>query len=570
MVRKSRYLEYWLIKKLQVHLTQILLPLLLCMAMLISICPAAQAGSATNVYVRADGSDTACNGLVDLAYSGSGTGQPCAFRTISRALIEIAPGGEIAVGAGEYPAGVQVQIPVMIKLSQGTIITGNAPCFDLQANDIFLFGGQCLPIGNNDGVVIAHTLENLVIIGMTIDGSNQSSGNGIQFGGSLPISITTFQILANTFRQLAGSGIEIGGNVTLSGDLYLDNNLFQGNAGAGITNLTGRELDARYNNWNDMSGPTGPSGDGVVGLVNFTYWTYAAIRFETLALPEDKVNVDQSIAYTVILDASELRGMDIFINYDPAILTVESLSDFSSEFSPCASTLARIFEPGSIEVCGDRFTQPPVDGTFTLFKVSFKGNSGGLSSLQVNSTDPKFTASGGTLSKILPSVLEKRTIEVLSSWPITAAVNLQGRSNENGAVITLGVGQLFGAGPVTFPSTNSSGSTMVSDVFPDTYQITVGMPLYLDVIASSNRFVTLGAGKTNITSLFMLAGDANDDNIIDVVDAVAVANRNKALCTAGSNCPDFDLNGTINVLDLVFVGNNYGKTSATAYESWTP
>jgi hypothetical protein len=539
------------------------------MSLLFSICPAAQAGSATKVYVRADGSDDACNGLVDLAYSGSGTSQPCAFRTLSRALIEIAPGGKIEVGAGEYPAGVQVQIPVTIKLSQGTIITGNAPCLDLQANDIFLFGGQCLPIGNNDGVVIAHTLENLVIIGMTIDGSSQSSGNGIQIGSALPISITNFQIQTNIFRQLAGSGIRISSNVTLSGDQFVTNNLFQGNAGAGITNQAEQELDAPYNNWNDMSGPTGPSGDGVVGLVDYTPATYAAVRYETLAFPADKVRVGQSITYTVILDASALRGMDFIINYDPAVITILSLSDYTTEFSPCTSTLARISEPGSIEVCGDRFTQPSVKGTFNLFKVSFTGNSGGLSSLQVNSTDPKFVTLGGML-KILPSILETRTIEVLSSWSITAAVNLQGRSNESGAVIALGIGQLFGAVPVTFPVTNYSGSTMAPDVFSDTYQITAGMPLYLDVIASSNRFVALGAGKTSINSLFMLAGDANDDNMIDVVVAVAVANRYKALCTAGSTCPDFDLNGAINILDLAFVGNNYGKTSTTAYGSWTP
>ncbi|MFC5595527.1 hypothetical protein, partial [Lysobacter niastensis] len=69
------------------------------------------AQAATNFYVRTDGGDaTQCNGKADAPYSGSGTGQNCAWKHPYFALPNsgtprIAGGDTLYIGSGEYMIG---------------------------------------------------------------------------------------------------------------------------------------------------------------------------------------------------------------------------------------------------------------------------------------------------------------------------------------------------------------------------------------------------------------------------------------------------------------------------------
>ena len=64
--------------------------------------PGRSAEAASPIYMRPDGDDLQCNGLVDAPYPGSGTGQPCAFQTFWKAHNEVDDPGIIYVGAGTY------------------------------------------------------------------------------------------------------------------------------------------------------------------------------------------------------------------------------------------------------------------------------------------------------------------------------------------------------------------------------------------------------------------------------------------------------------------------------------
>jgi hypothetical protein len=59
-------------------------------------------GTGTTYYVRTDGNDTNCSGLSDAAYPGSGSGQPCAFATISKGETTAVCGDTVHVRAGEF------------------------------------------------------------------------------------------------------------------------------------------------------------------------------------------------------------------------------------------------------------------------------------------------------------------------------------------------------------------------------------------------------------------------------------------------------------------------------------
>jgi hypothetical protein len=76
--------------------------------------------------------------------------------------------------------------------------------------------------------------------------------------------------------------------------------------------------------------------------------------------------------------------------------------------------------------------------------------------------------------------------------------------------------------------------------------------------------VSLQAGINTLTEeAYLLAGDSNSDGMISIIDSTSLG-----LAFAGSPNPgyvtDFNEDGSTNVLDLVFVGNNYGVTGPTA------
>lgn len=60
------------------------------------------AAAAPVVFVRVDGDDYECNGLVDAPYPGGSGPRPCAYQTFWKAHSEVDVGGKIYVGPGTY------------------------------------------------------------------------------------------------------------------------------------------------------------------------------------------------------------------------------------------------------------------------------------------------------------------------------------------------------------------------------------------------------------------------------------------------------------------------------------
>ena len=92
------------------HATRFTLHVLAAAALMGLLTASARAQGST-YYVRSDGgSSTQCTGLVDAAYAGSGTGQPCAWDHPFRALPpggtpRISGGDTLIVGPGSYMMG---------------------------------------------------------------------------------------------------------------------------------------------------------------------------------------------------------------------------------------------------------------------------------------------------------------------------------------------------------------------------------------------------------------------------------------------------------------------------------
>jgi hypothetical protein len=136
---------------------------------------------------------------------------------------------------------------------------------------------------------------------------------------------------------------------------------------------------------------------------------------------------------------------------------------------------------------------------------------------------------------------------------VLGQVTLQGRAadnNDGASVIIEGTGRST--------ATDSLGNFLFADLAPNAYDFTADAVGYLPAYCVSKTVV---APQTTLGPAELVAGDVNDDRVIDIVDAVAVG---AAFGNPGAN-PAADLNddGQVNVLDLILVSVNFGKSPST-------
>ncbi len=85
------------------------------------------------IFVRPDGSDANCDGTVDAAYPGSGTGLACAKATIGSGIAVVDAGGTVNVAAGTYNETVTIDKSLSLVGDPGDSTPGpgaNAPVLD--------------------------------------------------------------------------------------------------------------------------------------------------------------------------------------------------------------------------------------------------------------------------------------------------------------------------------------------------------------------------------------------------------------------------------------------------------
>jgi hypothetical protein len=138
---------------------------------------------------------------------------------------------------------------------------------------------------------------------------------------------------------------------------------------------------------------------------------------------------------------------------------------------------------------------------------------------------------------------------------VSGQVMLQGRASDNndGALVIA-----EGTGRST--STDGLGNFLFENLSAGTYDFTADAVGYLPAYCVGK---VVAAPQTALAAVELVAGDVNDDRVIDILDAVAVG----AAFGNPSVNPAADLNddGQINVLDLILVSANFGKVPS----SWT-
>ncbi len=154
------------------------------------------------------------------------------------------------------------------------------------------------------------------------------------------------------------------------------------------------------------------------------------------------------------------------------------------------------------------------------------------------------------------SVIEQVLIVDSFAATLAGAVNLQGRTDHSGAVITLWTGPT----PVYSTTTDVTGAYTLT-VTAGTFNVTVEMDQYLDA-AQANVFVQAGSSIT-LDAVTLLAGDVNDSDKINIYDMTLIGSHYGLTSGDPEWDPRADVNndGTVDLQDLVLAASNYQKTS---------
>ena len=108
---------------------------------------------------------------------------------------------------------------------------------------------------------------------------------------------------------------------------------------------------------------------------------------------------------------------------------------------------------------------------------------------------------------------------------------------------------------------SSSGAYSISAA-AGTYTLTASAPGYLGASGS----VTLTTGGTLTRNVTLLGGDINADNVIDAWDVQTLGfYYNQPVTSSTPISVDLNNDGTINLLDLTILANNYGRTGPIAW-----
>jgi hypothetical protein len=333
-------------------------------------------------------------------------------------------------------------------------------------------------------------------------------------------------------------------------------------------------FDATYNSWNHYDGPT--SGDGVTGIdsADYTPWNYVELSMTSSGSPvAEKVAEGATITYTIYIDAQSVQGADFDLNFDETKLQVNSVTNVGSFTQNASCELTFDNSTGVVSFCGDQGTSALTGQDQAVFEVEFQGIDAGSVALDLDETDDAFASiPGSASSNLYASLLTDGAVEVFDATTVTGRIDLQGRADDAGAVLAFAQGVNQGYGPYTFSTSDYWGSVSGSDVVDDTYQVTVERDLYLDVTSALNITVDITDDNQVLSTLVLLGGDANDDNLIGISDAGIIGGAYGSSPGDTNWDPSADINGdgTINILDLVLVGSNYDMDSADAYGSWAP
>jgi hypothetical protein len=341
--------------------------------------------------------------------------------SLNAALLNAPAGSIIHLKNGvtfSQSGGFEITRPhLTILLEDGTVVQNSSPCFDVNASYTTITtestsGAKCVPTNGANGINVASGLQNIIIQGLDIDGTGQSTGDGINFAGA----ITDVQVLDNYVHALGGNALSFA--ATPVGVVDIQGNLFKANTGFGVS--APADVNVSYNSWGDYAGPAGTNGDGVApAITSFSPWTYGSSSMQYSGSPwPNQVLPGYNITYTVYADLQSVEGANVSVTL-PAGMTYVGTNCLANQ---CSGTfdVESVTKTGNLlTFVGANSTSPAVSGQAkALFTYTMTGVSGSnLLAFDAANTAFAMAPAAGPTNNIYTAQLSDGAVNVISALP---------------------------------------------------------------------------------------------------------------------------------------------------------
>jgi len=467
-------------------------------------------------------------------------------------------GDTIVIPAGTYSGGVTLNKSIIIKGEPGTVIGPGSDGITVSANDVTIEDVTLDGTGGDPGDVgirVNAGVQRLHIEGCEI---RNWPDDGIHFNGA----ITGLKVVDNYIHNNGGDGMEF--NATPAGTVQIYGNALRANTGYGVNAVSGSVV-AEYNEWGDIAGPTGTNGDGVSGSVDYDPWVFGAVYADVVPDPA-RVREGENVDVDIKVDTANLYGAQFSLTFDPAKLQVVSTTDSGAGYfkgsQECSTTYNNT--SGTLTFyCSRGGTDAAVSGSgVKLLTITFQAQeisgTSTTATIDLDTASVKLGAVGGV--NIYVDSVTDDSLTIYGTTDVSGVVDLQGRANDSGAVVTFPAGVLYPGGTDT---TDSWGRYDFAGVTDGSYLVTIEMARYLDASAT----VSVAGDTLTLNTVMLLGGDANDSDKIDISD-LSIIGGQFGKSGSGITDPRADINNdnTVDILDIVLAAGNYDLTSSP----WTP
>ena len=262
--------------------------------------------------------------------------------------------------------------------------------------------------------------------------------------------------------------------------------------------------------------------------------------------PGDLVNVSLDIQ-----NADNLYAIQTSCVADPMVLVGQN-TEFGSFFDAASRFIAENSISGGIWNGAVSLLSPamPLTGNGNYATLTYKGAGPGTASISCS----------GIMSDQDGNELDSNyvgtSVTVLPFASLNGIAVFQGRSVHSGIDVTA-------AGVVARSAvTDVSGAFLLDELKAGTYDIRADAQLYLPNCTSAG--VTPGQ-LLALSDTVLRAGDADDDDAINIGDATLVAANFRQAVPPGNALADINGDGVVNIRDLALLGSNYGRSGCQVW-----
>ena len=293
----------------------------------------------------------------------------------------------------------------------------------------------------------------------------------------------------------------------------------------------------------------------------------------TVAVTDASLNIGAEVSSEIRVsivngdtDPVELRGVEVHLTFDPAIVEVVSVTPSSALFDGTLQIGQNQFDngAGTIDFAVAQSGGTPVFNATdaAIATITWRGLAAGQTTVAVAAntlmSDPEGYAI--TVDTSVPGTV---VVDELVGC-IIGSVQLQGRYDHSGATVTAEKDGVV----VASATTDASGNFRLENLAPDTYEVYARMYGYLDSLKGSGVQVVAGE-CTDIGATKLLGGDVapqpEPNNVVDINDIAYIAFR----FLGADMSADVNGDGVVNILDLTMAAANFGRFGPTLW-SMTP